>query len=435
MARLIRFVVVALAVLNLGPALSQDWPTRPVTMVVPFAAGGPADTVARILAPGLSELLGQQVIIENVGGSGGMTGSARVAKAAPDGYQFVLGNVGTHAANQTFYKTPLYNAATDFAPVMLIAQTPLVLLARKDLPANNLKEFIAYAKANQASMQYGSGGAGSASHLACVLLNAAIGINVTHVPYRGAAPAMQDLIAGRIDYQCPDTPIAIPQIQSKMVKAIAILTRDRSPSLPSQASAHEQGLTNFDASNWFASFFPKGTSAAIVDKLHAATLATINTLAVQTRMREIGADLVASERSSPDYLQKFVEAELEKWGGPMRVMKAHDLQPSSPLVCFCEVVGRDPFYLVGRHHRPEFQLRELASLRFARVAEVATPWMCLQHDLREQGVDPSRLNRAPDRSMASNFEALCNGQLDVVQLFEPYPAMALELGAGHILYA
>ena len=208
MGRLSRYVAVALvaSLKCIGPALSQEWPTRPVTMVVPFAAGGPADTVGRILAPGLSELLGQQVIIENVGGSGGMTGSSRVAKAAPDGYQFVLGNVGTHAANQTFYKTPLYNAATDFAPVMLIAQTPLVLLARKDLPANNLKEFIAYAKVNQASMQYGSGGAGSASHLACVLLNAAIGINVTHVPYRGAAPAMQDLIAGRIDYQCPDTP-------------------------------------------------------------------------------------------------------------------------------------------------------------------------------------------------------------------------------------
>src|SRR6266513_3154749 len=173
MARLIRFVVVALAVLNLGPALSQDWPTRPVTMVVPFAAGGPADTVGRILASSLSELLGQQVIIENVGGSG------RMAKAAPDGYQFVLGNVGTHAANQTFYKTPLYNAATDFAPVMLIAQTPLVLLARKDLPAESLSEFITYTKANQATMQYGSGGAGSASHLACALLNAAIDVNVT----------------------------------------------------------------------------------------------------------------------------------------------------------------------------------------------------------------------------------------------------------------
>jgi tripartite-type tricarboxylate transporter receptor subunit TctC len=129
---------------------------------------------------------------------------------------------------------------------------------------------------------------------------------------------MQDLIAGRIDYQCPDTPIAIPQIQSKMVKAIAILTRDRSPGLPDQASAHEQGLTNFDASNWFASFFPKGTSAAIVGKLHAATVATINTPAVKTRMQEIGADLVAGERSSPEYLQKFVETEIEKWAGPIK---------------------------------------------------------------------------------------------------------------------
>jgi tripartite-type tricarboxylate transporter receptor subunit TctC len=201
---------------------------------------------------------------------------------------------------------------------MLIAQTPLVLLARKDLPADSLREFLAYAKTNQASMQFGSGGAGSASHLACVLLNTALGINVTHVPYRGAAPAMQDLIAGRIDYQCPDTPIAIPQIQSKMVKAIAILTRERSPSLPDQATAHEQGLTDFDASNWFAVFFPKGTPAPVVEKLHAATLATISIPAVKTRMQEIGADLVTRERSSPDYLQKFVEAEIEKWAGPIK---------------------------------------------------------------------------------------------------------------------
>ena len=319
MAGLARFVAVAVLVsLTCVAALAQDWPSRPVTMIVPFAAGGPADTVGRILAPGLSELLGQQVIIENVGGSGGMTGAARVAKAAPDGYQFVLGNMGTHAANQTFYKTPLYNSASDFTPVMLVAQTPLVLLARKDLPADNLREFIAYAKANQATMQYGSGGAGSASHLACVLLNSAIGINVTHVPYRGAAPAMQDLIAGRIDYQCPDTPIAIPQIHSKMVKAIAILTRDRSPGLPAQATAHEQGLTDFDASNWFGAFFPKGTPAAVVDKLNAAILTTINTSAVKARMEDIGADLVTRERSSPDYLQRFVEAEIQKWAGPIK---------------------------------------------------------------------------------------------------------------------
>jgi len=185
MARPLRLIALMLAGFGCGGAAhSETWPARPLTMVVPFAAGGPADTVGRILAPPLSEQLGQQVVIENVGGSGGMTGSARVAKAAPDGYQLVLGNLGTHAANQTFYRAPLYNAATDFAPVMLIAQTPLVLLARKDLPAGKLPEFIAYAKVNQSHMQFGSGGTGSASHLACVLLNAAIGVAVTHVPYR-----------------------------------------------------------------------------------------------------------------------------------------------------------------------------------------------------------------------------------------------------------
>jgi tripartite-type tricarboxylate transporter receptor subunit TctC len=308
----------ACAAATIGPALAQDWPARPVTMVVPFAAGGPADTVGRILAPRLSELLGQQVVVENVGGSGGMTGSARVAKAAPDGYQLVLGNVGTHAANQTFYKAPLYNASIDFAPVVLIAQTPLVLLARKNLPADKLPEFIAYAKANQSSMQFGSGGAGSASHLACVLLNSAIGVSVTHVPYRGAAPAMQDLIAGRIDYQCPDTPIAIPQIESGTVKAIAILTRDRSPMLPDQLSAHEQGLTGFDAANWFAVFLPKGTPEAIVQRLLAAAVATLDTPVVQQRMREIGADVTLSDRRSPEYLQRFVESEIKKWAGPIK---------------------------------------------------------------------------------------------------------------------
>jgi tripartite-type tricarboxylate transporter receptor subunit TctC len=310
---------VALGVLAcIAPAHAEEWPTRPVTMIVPFAAGGPADSVGRILAPRLSELLGQQVVIENVGGSGGMSGSARVAKAAPDGYQIVLGNMGTHAANQTFYKSPLYNAATDFMPVALIAQTPLVLLARKNLPADTLPEFIAYANANQSTMQFGSGGPGSASHLACVLLNAAVGIKVTHVPYRGAAPAMQDLIAGRIDYQCPDSPIAIPQIESKAVKAIAILTRDRSPSLPDQATAHEQGLTGFDAANWFAVFLPKGTPGPIVQKLHAAAVEAMDAPVVKLRMREIGADLTPSDRRSPDYLQRFVGSEIEKWAGPIR---------------------------------------------------------------------------------------------------------------------
>jgi tripartite-type tricarboxylate transporter receptor subunit TctC len=230
----------------------------------------------------------------------------------------VLGNLGTHAANQTLYKHPLYNAAVDFTPVALVAETPFVLLARRDLPASNLPEFITYAKANQANLQFGSGGAGSGSHLACMLINAAVGLKVTHVPYRGAAPAMQDLIAGRIDYQCPDTPIAISQIQGETVKAIAILTRDRSPSLPDLASAHEQGLTDFAAANWFAVFLPKGAPRAIIQRLHAAVVAAMDSPAVQIRFQEIGADQVSPERRSPDYLQKFVGSEIEKWAGSIR---------------------------------------------------------------------------------------------------------------------
>jgi tripartite-type tricarboxylate transporter receptor subunit TctC len=301
------------------PAMPQDWPSRPVSLVVPFAAGGPMDVVGRILTLRMSEVLRQQVVVENIGGAGGMTGSARVAKAAPDGYQFLLGNLGTHAASQTFYKNPLYNAARDFAPVALIAEIPFVLIARKDLPVGNLQEFIAYAKANQAKMQYGSGGSGSATHLACVLLNATIGVNITHIPYRGGGPAMQDLIAGRIDYQCLDTAIAIPQIESEKIKAIAILTRERSPTLPAVASAHEQGLTNFEASNWSALFLPSGSPAKIIQTLHAAALVTIETPSVQERLKELGATVVEPARRSPDYLQKFVVSEVEKWAVAIKV--------------------------------------------------------------------------------------------------------------------
>src|SRR6478735_9304810 len=251
-------------------ANAQDWPNRPLTMVAPFATGGSTDAIARIVAEGLSAQLHQPVIVENVGGAGGMTGTNRVAKAAPDGYQFVLGNVGTHAQNQTLYKAPLYNAATDFAPVVLMMDQSLVLVARNDFPARNLQEFIAYTKANQSKMQYSSSGAGGSNHLACVLLNAAIGINVTHIPYRGAGQAMQDLLAGRVDYQCPSAPTAMPQITGKTVRAIAILTKNRSPSLPDLPSAHEQGLTGFDIPSWYALFLPKGTPDAIVRKLNAA---------------------------------------------------------------------------------------------------------------------------------------------------------------------
>ena len=207
-------VIAAIAALAaaITPAPAQDWPTRPVTMILPFAAGGPLDGIGRILAARLSDVLGQQVVIENVTGAGGTIGSNRVAKAAPDGYQFLLGHVGTHAFSQTLYKKPPYDAVTEFAPVSLVYHGLFLLLARKDLPVSTLAEFTAYAKANQDTMQFGSAGAGSISHMACVLLNLSMGTKTTHVPYRGNAPAMQDLIAGRLDFMCDSIVTALPQI-------------------------------------------------------------------------------------------------------------------------------------------------------------------------------------------------------------------------------
>src|SRR5882762_2420910 len=270
------FAAVAVIAATTGTATAQNWPNRPVTLVVPFAAGSASDTVARILGARLSEVLGQQVIIENVGGAGGMTGVARVAKATPDGYQFVLGGIDTFAQNQTLYKKPLYNSVNDFEPVALMVEQAIILVTRNELPVKDLKEFTAYAKANQAKMQYGSAGAGSGSHLACAQLNAAIGVDVTHVPYRGSPPAMQDLIAGRIDYFCALAAAAMPQIASNSMRAIAVLTRNRSPLLPEVASAHEQGLADIDSYFWSALFVPKGTPAPIVRQLQEAAVATLD---------------------------------------------------------------------------------------------------------------------------------------------------------------
>jgi tripartite-type tricarboxylate transporter receptor subunit TctC len=301
-----------------APAAAQDWPARPVTMGVPFAAGSGSDILGRIIGPRLGEKLGSTVIVENVGGAGGMIGAARVMKAAPDGYQLLLATAGTHAVNQTLYKKPLYNAATDFAPVALVASTPILLVTRKDLPADTLPEFIAYAKANQAKMQYGSPGAGSASHLACVLFNAAIGVEITHVPYRSTAQALQDLLPGRLDYQCVPIAAAVSQIESKTMKGLAIMSKARSPILPMLATADEQGLADFEVETWYAIFLPKGTPAAINQKLHDAAVAAMNAADVQAKLAELGIEVVAPERRSPEYLAKFVAREIEKWAGPIR---------------------------------------------------------------------------------------------------------------------
>ena len=301
-----------------GAALAQAYPNKPMTMIIPFAAGGPTDVLGRVMAQRMSELLGQQVIVENVGGAGGMTGSKRVADAAPDGYTLVLGTVGTHAQSQTIYKKPLYHSVTDFTPVALVAEVPIVLITRKDLPVTNLKEFIAYAKANQSKMQYGSAGAGSATHLGCVLLNYLIGVDITHVPYRGTGPAMQDLQGGRIDYLCEVVSTAKPQIDGGTVKAIAIMTKERSKALPDVPTGLEQGTPNLEAYTWNAIFLPKGEPADIVKKLHDAIVGAMKTASVRERLEGLGAVIVSEDRATPEYLGQFVKSEIEKWAAPIK---------------------------------------------------------------------------------------------------------------------
>jgi tripartite-type tricarboxylate transporter receptor subunit TctC len=314
-----KIFTVILALGFAGPSATQDWPTRPVTMVVPFTPGGGVDTGGRIMAPRLSELLGQQVIVENVsGGAGGMIGAARVAKAAPDGYQILLGNSGTHSYNPTLYKRPLYNAVTDFEPVALIYRTSMALFVGKNFPASTLPEFIAHVKANQGKVQYGSAGAGSVSHIACVLVNAVAGLDVTHVPYRGVAPAMQDLLGGRIDYMCNPISVSLGQVETGLVKAIAVLSPHRYELAPNLATAAEQGLKDFDADSWAGFFLPKGTPAAIVQRLARATSGALDTPAVRQRYREVGLRIPPPEQRSTEYLTRLVPADIEKWAGPIK---------------------------------------------------------------------------------------------------------------------
>lgn len=301
---------------TMQPAAAQDYPTRPVTMVVPFPPGGGTDVLGRIVGKRLSEVLGQQVVIENVGGAGGMIGSNRVVHAPPDGYQFVLGS-RADAINQTLYKHPLYNLQTDLVPVILVADQPMILIARKGLPADGLQQFIAYVKKNQATVHSGSAGIGSTGYVDCALFNQAIGVKVQDIPYRGGGPALVDLIGQQFDYFCTLSPTAVPPVKAGLVKPIAMLSRKRLPSLPDLPTTFEQGL-NFEASTWFGFFLPKGTPAAIVKKLHDATATAINMPAVQEQLAATGTFVVPPEHQTTAYLQSIIGPEIEKNGAPLK---------------------------------------------------------------------------------------------------------------------
>ncbi len=302
---------------------AQEWPARPVTLVVPYAAGGPVDTIGRIMAARLSELLGQQVIIENVGGAGGMTGAARVAKATPDGYTVLLSGSAVLAINQTLYKKPLYNAVTDFEHAVLFSDSARVLIARKDLPASTLPEFVAYAKANQTKMQYGSAGGGSGVHVCSILLDVAMGTKITHVPYRGAGPAMQDLIGGRIDYIAEQISTALPQIQGNSVKAIVTLGLDRAPGLEQLPTAQEHGPFGSRLRQLgLLSHSRRARPDAIVRRLAKASNDAVETPAVRERFKSIGVTIPAPERRTTEYLVKFVPSEIERWAGPIKASGA-----------------------------------------------------------------------------------------------------------------
>jgi len=304
--------VAALCVLGASPSRAQDWPTRALTMINPFAAGGPNDVPARLFAQRMGEILEQSVIVENVGGAGGMNGADRVAKAQPDGYTFLLGTVGTQAQNQALYKKPAYDSTRDFASVGLFLEAPLVLVVRKDLPVTSMKEFVAYAKANADKMQFASAGTGSAIHLGCALMNSVTGLNITHIPYRGSNPAMQDLASGRVDYLCDIVTTAKPQIDGGTVKAIAVLNEVRSAALPDVPTAMEQGF-DVKAYTWNAFLLPKGTPEPIVAKLNHAMVEAMKTPAVREKLDAVGLKLVSEERATPAYLDQFIRSEIDKW--------------------------------------------------------------------------------------------------------------------------
>ncbi len=295
------------------PALAQDFPTKPITLVVPFTAGGPTDTVARLLAQSMTNTLKQQVIVENVGGAGGTLGAGRVARAQGDGYTLLLHHIGQSTA-PALYRKLAYDPIKDFEPIGLVTDVPMTIIAKKDMPANDMKELIAYVKANKDKVTYANAGLGSASQLCGMLLMSAIETDLTTVPYKGTGPAMQDILGGNVDFMCDQTTNTTGQIKAGKVKAYAVTTAKRVPSLPDLPTLQESGLPKFEVAVWHGLYAPKGTPKPVIDKLTAALQAALKDANVKTRFAELGTEPVAADRATPDALRAQLKSQIDLWG-------------------------------------------------------------------------------------------------------------------------
>jgi tripartite-type tricarboxylate transporter receptor subunit TctC len=299
-----------------GQAVAQNFPNHPVTMIVPFAAGGPTDVVARSLAEAMRKSMGQTIVVENVAGAGGTIGTGRVAKSANDGYTLLLMHIGFSTAPALYRKLP-YDAANDFAPIGLTVDVPMTMIARDNFPANNFGEFLAYVKANHDKLSLANAGIGSASHLCGLIFTSTIGVDVQTIPYKGTAPAMNDLLGKQVDFMCDQTTNTTGQIKSNKVKAYAVTSSTRVPSLPDLPTMDEAGLKGFDVGIWHGLWAPKGTPKPVIDKIQASLQAGLADPAFTKRMTELGA-IVLADRATPDALDKHVKSETAKWGAIIR---------------------------------------------------------------------------------------------------------------------
>jgi len=306
------FVVAAMVILPLGAAVAQDYPNRPITVVVPFAAGGPTDTVARLTVEGMTKALGQQVIVENAPGAGGTIGATRVARAAPDGYTLLIHHIGLATA-ASLYRKLAYDTKTAFAPIGLLTEAPMTFIGRPNLEPNSFRELVAYAQKNGDKVSYANAGLGAASHLCGMLFMSAIQKQLTTVPYKGNGPIMNDLLGKQIDLTCDQATNTTGPITAKQVKAYAVTTKARLSSLPDLPTADEAGLKDFEVSVWHGIYAPAKTPASIVQKLSAALQVALKDPKVVERFQMINTDPVGDAKATPDALQRVLVSEIDRW--------------------------------------------------------------------------------------------------------------------------